>query len=118
VEVVDGEVVDGGGLVVGVGAGDLGEVAVGGFEPLAVVEVGGVDPFAVGGFRVAVGVLAEVGERWPLLARRIRDEQGAVRRYVNVYVDGEDARVTAGLETPVEPGSEIQVLPSVAGGAE
>jgi sulfur-carrier protein len=61
-------------------------------------------------------VLDEVGARWPLLARRIRDESGAVRRYVNIYVDGEDCRRLAGLDTPVEPGSEIQVLPSVAGG--
>ena len=61
-------------------------------------------------------VLAEMDARWPRLARRIRDERGEVRRYVNVYVDGEDARRTAGLETPVRPGSEIQVLPSVAGG--
>lgn len=61
-------------------------------------------------------VLDEVGVRWPLLARRIRDESGAVRRYVNIYVDGEDCRRLAGLDTPVAAGSEIQVLPSVAGG--
>lgn len=61
-------------------------------------------------------VLDEVGSRWPRLARRIRDESGALRRYVNVYVDGEDCRRTAGLDTPVASGSEIQVLPSVAGG--
>jgi len=61
-------------------------------------------------------VLDEVGARWPRLARRIRDESGAVRRYVNIYVDGEDCRRLAGLDTPVAAGSEIQVLPSVAGG--
>nr|WP_296067542.1 MoaD/ThiS family protein [uncultured Actinoplanes sp.] len=61
-------------------------------------------------------VLDEVGERWPLLARRIRDESGAIRRYVNIYVDGEDCRRMAGLSTAVAAGSEIQVLPSVAGG--
>ncbi|HET6481747.1 MAG TPA: MoaD/ThiS family protein [Actinoplanes sp.] len=81
-------------------------------------EAGGESRLEIAAAGTLGAVLAEVGERWPLLARRIRDEQGAVRRYVNVYVDGEDARVTAGLETPVEPGSEIQVLPSVAGGAE
>ena len=61
-------------------------------------------------------VLDEVGERWPQLARRIRDESGAVRRFVNIYVDGEDCRRLGGLDTPVAAGSEIQVLPSVAGG--
>jgi sulfur-carrier protein len=62
------------------------------------------------------GVLDEVGRRWPRLARRIRDEQGELRRYVNVYVDGEDCRRLGGLATPVPDGAEIQVLPSVAGG--
>ncbi|MFI7600872.1 MoaD/ThiS family protein [Actinoplanes sp. NPDC049681] len=61
-------------------------------------------------------VLEEVAERWPRLERRIRDESGVLRRYVNVYVDGEDCRRSGGLETPVAAGAEIQVLPSVAGG--
>jgi molybdopterin converting factor small subunit len=61
-------------------------------------------------------VLDEVGRRWPRLERRIRDEQGVLRRYVNVYVDGEDCRRSGGLDTPVPATAEIQVLPSVAGG--
>lgn len=61
-------------------------------------------------------VLDQIAARWPRLDRRIRDEQGAIRRYVNVYVDGEDCRRLAGLKTPVPDGVEIQVLPSVAGG--
>jgi molybdopterin synthase sulfur carrier subunit len=61
-------------------------------------------------------VLDEVKERWPRLERRIRDENGVLRRYVNVYVDGEDCRRSGGLATPVPAGAEIQVLPSVAGG--
>ena len=52
----------------------------------------------------------------PMLARRIRDETGAVRRFVNVYVDGEDVRYEGGLATKVRDGAEVQVLPSVAGG--
>jgi molybdopterin synthase sulfur carrier subunit len=61
-------------------------------------------------------VLDEVNRRWPRLHRRIRDEQGQIRRYVNVYVDGEDCRQMNGLATEVRDGAEIQVLPSVAGG--
>jgi molybdopterin synthase sulfur carrier subunit len=61
-------------------------------------------------------VLDEMGRRWPRLERRIRDERGALRRYVNVYVDGEDCRRSGGLDTPVPAAAEIQVLPSVAGG--
>ncbi len=52
----------------------------------------------------------------PLLGRRIRDEAGALRRFVNVYVDGDDVRFTGGLGAPVPDGAVVQVLPSVAGG--
>jgi sulfur-carrier protein len=61
-------------------------------------------------------VLDRVALRWPRLHRRIRDEQGQIRRYVNVYVDGEDCRRLQGLGTSVTDNAEIQVLPSVAGG--
>jgi len=52
----------------------------------------------------------------PMLARRIRDETGKVRRFVNVYVDGDDVRFEGGLQAKVRDGAEVQVLPSVAGG--
>jgi molybdopterin synthase sulfur carrier subunit len=61
-------------------------------------------------------VLDALAGSHPRLARRIRDEQGALRRYVNVYVDGEDCRRLSDQETAVVPGAEIQVLPSIAGG--
>jgi molybdopterin converting factor small subunit len=52
----------------------------------------------------------------PMLGRRIRDETGALRRFVNVYVDGEDARYEGALAASVRDGAVVQVLPSVAGG--
>jgi molybdopterin synthase sulfur carrier subunit len=61
-------------------------------------------------------VLDEVARRWPRLERRIRDERGDLRRYVNVYVDGEECRVLGGVSAPVGAGAQIQVLPSIAGG--
>jgi sulfur-carrier protein len=61
-------------------------------------------------------VLDHVALAYPALARRIRDEQGMLRRHVNVYVDGEDVRRLGGLAAPVSSGSELLVLPSVAGG--
>ncbi|MEV4538403.1 MoaD/ThiS family protein [Asanoa sp. NPDC049518] len=61
-------------------------------------------------------VLDAVAASWPRLDRRLRDERGALRRYVNIYVDGDDCRRSGGLDTPVRAGAEIQVLPSVAGG--
>ena len=52
----------------------------------------------------------------PVLGRRLRDETGALRRYVNVYVDGDDVRGGQGLATPVSDRAVVHVLPSVAGG--
>ena len=52
----------------------------------------------------------------PLLVRRLCDEGGNVRRFVNVYVDGVDIRGAAGLDTKVDDGAVVDVLPSVAGG--
>jgi len=62
------------------------------------------------------GLLDSLAASYPLLARRIRDETGDVRRFVNVYVDGEDVRFQAGVDTAVRDGTVVQVLPSVAGG--
>jgi len=61
-------------------------------------------------------VMADITTRWPRLARRICDEQGRIRAFVNVYVDGEDVRRISGLATPVPDGAEVQIIPSVAGG--
>ena len=69
---------------------------------------------------VPPGTLAELldalGALHPVLARRLRDETGEVRRYVNVYVDGADVRGVQGLLTAVRAGAVVHVLPSVAGG--
>jgi molybdopterin synthase sulfur carrier subunit len=61
-------------------------------------------------------VLDGLAAATPALVRRIRDEQGDLRRFVNVYIDGEDARRSGGLTAPVPAGAEVLVLPSVAGG--
>ena len=62
------------------------------------------------------GLLDALAAEHPLLTRRIRDETGALRRFVNVYVDGEDVRWDGGLAAAVPDGAVVQVLPSVAGG--
>jgi molybdopterin converting factor small subunit len=53
---------------------------------------------------------------YPVLARRLRDETGALRRYVNIYVNGDEVRRLQGLETEVAAGQEVLVIQSVAGG--
>ncbi len=70
----------------------------------------------VAGERTLAAVLDALAEGRPLLDRRIRDETGALRRFVNVYVDGDDVRFEQGVRTPVDDGAVVQVLPSVAGG--
>jgi molybdopterin synthase sulfur carrier subunit len=54
-------------------------------------------------------------ERYDGLRDRIT-EDGELRRFVNVYVGGEDIRFGQGLDTPVDDGDEITILPAVAGG--
>jgi molybdopterin synthase sulfur carrier subunit len=50
------------------------------------------------------------------LRGRIADESGGLRRFVNVYLKGEDIRFLAGLDTAVADGDEVTILPAVAGG--
>ena len=50
------------------------------------------------------------------LKGRVADDDGTLRRFVNVFLDGEDIRFLDGLETPVADGAEVQILPAVAGG--
>ena len=60
-------------------------------------------------------VLDGLYQRFDGLRERIA-EDGDLRRFVNVYVGGEDIRFLDGLETPVEDGDEVTILPAVAGG--
>jgi MoaD family protein len=55
---------------------------------------------------------AEHGE----LRSRLADDGGGLRRFVNVYLGGEDIRFLDGLETPLRDGDEVTILPAVAGG--
>jgi sulfur-carrier protein len=50
------------------------------------------------------------------LRARISDENGGLRRFVNVYLKGEDIRFLDGLDTAVSDGDEVTILPAVAGG--
>jgi molybdopterin converting factor small subunit len=61
-------------------------------------------------------VLDALSDDFPALSRRLRDETGAVRRFVNVYVAGTEIRRLQGLGTEVAPGQEILIIQSVAGG--
>ena len=61
-------------------------------------------------------VLDRLYERFGDLRERIADEQGQLRRFVNVYLAGEDIRFLEGIATAVPDGAELTILPAVAGG--
>jgi MoaD family protein len=61
-------------------------------------------------------VLGNLFERYGELRQRIADDDGSLRRFVNVYLSGEDIRFLDGLQTPVADGAELTILPAVAGG--
>jgi sulfur-carrier protein len=61
-------------------------------------------------------VLAQLEARYPGMKGRLRDEGGAVRRFVNLYVNGEDVRFLDGLGTSLKAGDEVSIVPAVAGG--
>ncbi len=61
-------------------------------------------------------VLDGLFARFDELRTRIADEDGSLRRFVNIYLAGEDIRFLDGLQTPVADGAELTILPAVAGG--
>ena len=61
-------------------------------------------------------VLDGLFERFEELRPRLADDDGSLRRFVNVYLAGEDIRFLDGLATPVSDGAELTILPAVAGG--
>ncbi len=61
-------------------------------------------------------ILDNLGGQHPQLIERIVDENGELRRFVNLYVGDEDVRFLQGLDTPVESDQTVSILPAVAGG--
>jgi len=55
---------------------------------------------------------------YPGLKERLCDESGEIRRFVNIYVNGEDVRFLQGLATPIKDGDEVSIVPAVAGGGK
>ncbi len=61
-------------------------------------------------------VLDDLDSSYPGIKARILDDQGAIRRFVNVYVGNDDVRFLDALETPTGDGAQVSVIPAVAGG--
>ena len=82
-------------------------------------------PFAGGVERVEVevpgeptvgAVFAALEKEHPALRRRLTDDQGELRRHVNVFLGSDNVRDLNALDTPLSDGDELLILPSVAGG--
>ena len=63
-------------------------------------------------------IITSLEAEFPGLKARICDEQGELRNFVNVYVNGEDVRFMDGLTTLTNAGDEISIVPAVAGGQQ
>ncbi len=62
-------------------------------------------------------VIQWLTETYPGLKERLRDEQGGVRRFINIYVNNEDIRFIQNLETPLKDGDQLSIIPAIAGGS-
>ena len=74
----------------------------------AVVEVDG---------KTVQDLLVNLEKNYPGLKERICDESGQIRRFVNVFVNGEDIRFKAGPQTAIQEGAEVSIIPAIAGGS-
>jgi molybdopterin synthase sulfur carrier subunit len=61
-------------------------------------------------------LVEDLDRRYPGLKERICDETGQVRRFVNIFVNGEDIRFLKHLDTPLKAGDELSIVPAIAGG--
>ncbi len=60
--------------------------------------------------------ITDLESRYPGLQERLLDDDGQVRRFVNVYVNEEDIRFLQEKETPLKDGDEVSIIPAIAGG--
>ena len=61
-------------------------------------------------------IIASLDSQFPGIKGRLCDDNGELRSFVNIYVNGEDIRFMEGVESGVNSGDEISIVPAVAGG--
>jgi molybdopterin synthase sulfur carrier subunit len=77
---------------------------------------GGQAELSVDGASDLRGLLEKIKGDHPDLTDRLLDDNGEIRRFVNIYVGEEDVRFLEGLDTKLEGGNLVSILPAVAGG--
>jgi molybdopterin converting factor small subunit len=61
-------------------------------------------------------LIADLDRQFPGIAARLTDEQGVLRRFVNIYVNEEDIRFLDGKDTIIKEGDAVSIVPAIAGG--
>jgi molybdopterin converting factor small subunit len=61
-------------------------------------------------------LIADIDQNFPALSTQIKDEQGKLRRFINIYVNDEDIRFLGGEDYAFQDGDEVMLIPSIAGG--
>ena len=61
-------------------------------------------------------LIAQMENSYPGIAERLLDENNELRRFVNIFINGEDVRFLDGLDSPVRDADEVSSVPAVAGG--
>ncbi len=61
-------------------------------------------------------LIENLDSNYPGMRERILDDEGQLRRFVNVYLNDEDVRFLEGLETAIPEGARVSIIPAVAGG--
>jgi len=76
---------------------------------------GGAEEVSASGGTVAV-LVHDLEQRHPGIKERICDDEGKVRRFVNIFVNGDDIRFLNNLDTAIKDGDEVSIVPAIAGG--
>jgi sulfur-carrier protein len=63
------------------------------------------------------GLLTEIDANFPALSTQIKDENGKLRKFINIYINDEDIRFLGGDGYAFQEGDEVMLIPSIAGGA-
>jgi molybdopterin synthase sulfur carrier subunit len=77
---------------------------------------GGAAEVPVDGAATLAELIEKVEAEHPGIRARVLDDDGKLRRFVNVYVGEEDVRFAGGLETAIPDGATVSIIPAVAGG--
>ena len=77
---------------------------------------GGAEEVNANGATVAA-LVNNLEKNYPGIKERICDEEGRVRRFVNIFVNGDDIRFLSNLDTAVKDGDEVSIVPAIAGGS-